>query len=414
MAAVAWTIFPNGWRTIGLYSLYTLYLVFLLFLWVVLLSIICVGAFVPVAVLDKRLKQWLGDTDRRGAELAAVVGYLVLVSAIAWIVPPAAVLVLCLVVAVGAWVVICPPEPMGRLSCGGPGPDQPVYAVPVRRMLALVTMLGSLLVFAVLLTACGGCSINPGADDTMPVTSHLGRFAAWLMPLLLVVVVLRLRASQASDPARHRHQPAHVNGFDPGSIQAATRVIRSWGWRARSAPAPHQPGEVRIVVVPELESEAREFDRACASRCVSPTWRLAKSGNDWVGGTKSRFAASYSGACKDSSNAPAPSRAAGGGFWLAPHWWFVDGVGREDADANSDDTAPPLVGPPYHRAIPARVRQQAHAMLRATQVDMIFIEDGVTFKNIERVLRIVTELYDVHAGRRRAEDSASAACRRSR
>ena len=38
-------------------------------------------------------------------------------------------------------------------------------------------------------------------------------------------------------------------------------------------------------------------------------------------------------------------------------------------------------------------------MLRATQVDMIFIEDGVTFKNIERVLRIVAELYDVHAGR---------------
>ena len=35
---------------------------------------------------------------------------------------------------------------------------------------------------------------------------------------------------------------------------------------------------------------------------------------------------------------------------------------------------------------------------------MIFIEDGVTFKNLERVLRIITELYDVHAGKRRAED----------
>ncbi|MFO0825419.1 MAG: hypothetical protein U0792_20250 [Gemmataceae bacterium] len=43
-------------------------------------------------------------------------------------------------------------------------------------------------------------------------------------------------------------------------------------------------------------------------------------------------------------------------------------------------------------------------MLRATAVDMIFIEDGVTFKNLERVLRVVTELYDIHAGNRRAEE----------
>ena len=69
LAAAAWAVFPNGWRAIGVYSLYTLYLVFLLFLWVVLLAVTFVGVFVPVAVLDKRLKQWLGDTDRRGAEL---------------------------------------------------------------------------------------------------------------------------------------------------------------------------------------------------------------------------------------------------------------------------------------------------------------------------------------------------------
>ena len=90
----------------------------------------------------------------------------------------------------------------------------------------------------------------------------------------------------------------------------------------------------------------------------------------------------------------------GGGFWLAPHWWFVDGIGREEPE----ETAPPLVGPPYHRAIPARARQHAHAVLRATQVDMVFVEDGVTFKNIERVLRVITELYDVHGGQRRAEE----------
>ena len=121
--------------------------------------------------------------------------------------------------------------------------------------------------------------------------------------------------------------------------------------------------------------------------------------------TRSRSAASSSaGLQKLFKRASAFKGPVGGGFWLAPHWWFVDGIGREDADANPDDSAPPLVGPPYHRAIPARARQHAHAFLRATQVDMIFVEDGVTFKNLERVLRVVTELYDVHGGRRRAED----------
>jgi hypothetical protein len=94
---------------------------------------------------------------------------------------------------------------------------------------------------------------------------------------------------------------------------------------------------------------------------------------------------------------------AGGGFWLAPHWWFVEGVGREDADTAGED-APPLVGPAYSRVIPARARQHAHAVLRATHVDMIFVEDGVTFRNLERALRVLTELYDVHGGQRRAEE----------
>jgi hypothetical protein len=281
-----------------------------------------------------------------------------------------------------------------------------VYAVPVRRVLALVTMLGSLLVFAVLLTACGGWLFGaPHADDSMPVTSLFGRVAAWLMPLLLIVVGLRLHASRRSDPARRTGPTAHVNGIDWGSIQTATRAIRAWGWRTRSTPAPRQPGDVRILVVPQAESEAAEFD---------PRWPLKVSVADVEAGeVKERLSRRdeiqvrrqlFRGLQKLFKRASAFKGPAGGGFWLAPHWWFVDGVGREDADANMDDSAPPLVGPPYHRAIPARARQQAHAMLRATQVDMIFIEDGVTFKNIERVLRIVAELYDVHAGRRRAED----------
>jgi hypothetical protein len=42
--------------------------------------------------------------------------------------------------------------------------------------------------------------------------------------------------------------------------------------------------------------------------------------------------------------------------------------------------------------------------MRATRVDLVFIEDGVSFKRLRRVLRVLFEVYDVHAGRRPAEE----------
>lgn len=406
LAAAAWAAFPTGWRAVGTYTSYAVYLAFLMLLWAALVAVIIVGVFVPVAVIDKRLKGRVGDTDRRGAELFAVVLYAVLVSAIAWVVPPATVLVLCLAVALGGWLVYLPRGSEGAAVLWRSGPDLPVYAVPIRRVLAIVTMLSALVVFDVLLTACGGRLFGPPAPgDAMPVTALFGAFAAWLMPGLLVVVGLRLHRARRNDPARRTGPTARIGGADAIALRQATRVLRSWRWRVRSSNAHSEAGQVGMVVVPPEESEAAEFE---------PRWPLKVSVADLEGGAvKQRLERRdeiqvrrqmFRGLQKLLKRASAFKGPAGGGFWLAPHWWFVDGVGREDADANSEESAPPLVGPPYHRAIPARARQHAHAVLRAAQVDMIFIEDGVTYRSLERVLRVLTELYDVHGGARKAED----------
>jgi hypothetical protein len=406
LAAGAWVAFPTGWRLAGTYSSYTFYLVFLVCLWMALLAVTFVGVFVPVAVLDKLLKRSLGDTDRRGVELGAVVFYAVLVSGIAWVMPPAAILALCLGLAVAAWLVYLPRGSDGAALLWRSGPEGPVYAVPLRRVLALVTMLSALLVFAILLTACGGRLFGPPRqDDTMPVTALFGTVAAWLMPGLLLVLGLRLWAAGRNNPARRTPPAAHVGGGDPAAVRQAARAVRAWGWKARSAPARRQAGHVGIAVVPPGESEAKEFD---------PRWPLKVSVADLEAGeVRQRLERRdeiqvrrqlFRGLQKLFKRASAFKGPGGGGFWLAPHWWFVEGVGREDADSVAEDAAPPLVGPPYSRAIPPRARQHAHAVLRATQVDMIFVEDGVTFKNLERVLRVVTELYDVHGGTKRAEE----------
>src|SRR5579883_1018023 len=405
LAAVAWIVFPDGWRTVSYFSSYTLYLLFMLVLWSTLLTVTIVGIFVPVAVLDKRLKNWVGDTDRRGAELAAVVGYAVLMSAVAWVVPPAAVLALCLLVAFVAWLIYLPRGEDGAALLWRSAPDKPVCAVPLRRALAVIVGLISLLAFDVLLTACGGRLFDAShPDDFMPLTALLGKVAAWMMPGLFAVVLVKLYSARRSDPARRTPPTLHVSGANKMELRRASQLVKRWGWSVRLTPAPREAGQVGIEVVEPARSEATEFD---------PRWPLKLSVADLeAGAVKERLDRRdeikvrrqlFRGLQKLFKRASAFKGPAGGGFWLAPHWWFVEGIGREDADASSEDS-PPLVGPAYSRMIPARARQHAHAVLRATQIDMIFVEDGITFRNLERTLRVLTELYDVHGGKRRAEE----------
>jgi hypothetical protein len=405
LAAGAWIAFPTGWRVVSYYSSYTLYLVFMLLLWGTLLTITFVGVFVPVAVLDKRLRHWLGDTDRRGAELFAVVFYAVLVSVVAYKVPAVAVLVLCLVVAVVAWAAYLPRGTDGAALLWRSSIDTPVFAVPLRRALAVIIGLTTLLAFDVLMTACGGRLFETSRpDEAMPLTALLGTVAAWLVPGLLAVVLLKLYSARKTDPARRTSPTLHISGADTRAVRLATRIARRWGWSVRRAPAAREAGHVGIEIVDPTRSDATEFD---------PRWPLKVSVADLeAGAVKERLDRRdeikvrrqlFRGLQKLFKRASAFKGPAGGGFWLAPHWWFVEGVGREDADAASED-APPLVGPAYGRVIPVRARQHAHAVLRATQIDMIFVEDGVTFRNLERSLRVLTELYDVHGGKRRAEE----------
>jgi hypothetical protein len=96
----------------------------------------------------------------------------------------------------------------------------------------------------------------------------------------------------------------------------------------------------------------------------------------------------------------------GGGYWFAPHWWFITGLDREEPSrTRSDRPAPPRpVGLPFHKTFTPRARQHLYEVFRAVQVDMVFVDDGVGPKSVERVLRAVFELYDRHAGQRKADD----------
>jgi hypothetical protein len=402
LAAAGWAAFPTGWRVVGTYTSYVAYVAGLLVLWVALLGCTFVGVFVPVTVIDRWLRGWVGETDRRGAELAAVVGYAVLVSAVAWVVPPTAVLGLCAVVAAGAVVAYTRPGGDGAAILWRAGPGKPVYALPLHRVLALIVGLAAVVLFNLLLTACGG-RLTGAADETMPVTALLGAMAAWLVPGLLVVGLYWLAAAVRTDPARRSRPVVAVAGGTPADRRQADGRLRSWGLRVRGVTGDGATAGVELVT-PE-QSEATEFD---------PRWPLRVCLADLAGEGVVRDRLTrrdeiqlrrqfFRGLGRLFRRASAFKGPGGGGFWFAPHWWFIECLGREDSDG-AEETAPPLVGPPYARVFPARCRQHLHAVLRAARVDMFFVEDGIDYRKLEKVIRVLLELYDVHGGRRPAEE----------
>jgi len=94
--------------------------------------------------------------------------------------------------------------------------------------------------------------------------------------------------------------------------------------------------------------------------------------------------------------------AAGTGFWIAPHHWFVAGLTRdEDENEIVEDAtiADAMIGEPYHVALPLAARRHAHEVFSGLEVDLMFVEDGVTWKDLRRVLRRAFDHFDGKKGR---------------
>jgi len=408
LSTAAWAVFPNGWRTIGVHSLYVVYLAVLIALWASLLTCFCIGFFVPITLLDLCLKSWLGETDRRGAIVAAVVGYAVLIALIACAVPASAILILCLVVAVVAGFVYLPRGHDGIAALWRARPNMPIYAVPLRRVMAASVGLVALLMFNILMMSCGGRLFGAAPEvDAMPITSILGAMTAWAMPLLLAVGGFYLFNAHRHDPARRTKPILRIRGTPSAQdLRTATRLASRWGWIVRTGPARREDGDVTIELVPQERSEATDFD---------PRWPLKVSLADLeLNDVRFRLERRdeiqlrrhfFRGLSKLFKRAAPFKGPSGGGLWFAPHWWFFEGLTREDSDSSADDpSSAKTIGPPYHRVFLSRSRQHLHRVFRATQVDMVFIEDGVSPRKVDKVLRALMELYDVHGGKERADE----------
>lgn len=96
----------------------------------------------------------------------------------------------------------------------------------------------------------------------------------------------------------------------------------------------------------------------------------------------------------------------GTGFLFAPHYWFVNGLTRdEDEDGLSfEHSSDGCIGPPYRELFGIRLRRYLREVLDSVEVDIIYIEDGIGYRGLKRVLATVFEVYDIHGGKQRIED----------
>jgi hypothetical protein len=408
VAVVAWVAFPGGWRELGVQTSYVAYLGVLMAVWAALFGCALAGVYLPVWVVDQRLRPTAPDPDGHGVDAVALVGYFLLALVVAWVTPPVYAVGICLAVAAGAGAWYAAPHTGEAAVLWRAGPGQPVSAVPVKRVIAGVIGIGALTVFDLLLTAGGGrLTATPSLADPMPLTALLGSLTAWLVPGVVVVLGYQLWELRRTDPGRVSPPTAHIAVESLSADRwRATALIGRWGWRTRLAPVTRERGDVGVELVPPARSEATEFD---------PRWPLKVSLPDLAeGAVRDRLERRdeiqvrrqfFRGLDRLLKALKTAAPASGGGYWIAPHWWFIETVQWEEPDRRTDDAEPLRpIGPGFDRVFPPRVRQHLHRVLRATEVDLIYLEGGVGPRKLERVLRSLFEVYDIHGGKRRAED----------
>jgi hypothetical protein len=233
----------------------------------------------------------------------------------------------------------------------------------------------------------------------------MGNWLAWLTPGFLLSAGVFVFLAWRNDPARPGRPRAHLTGIPEADRKTVARQLRRRGWDVNFGEP--GPNDVRLRIVHPEASETHEFD---------PDWPLAVSRADLAGEfVYSRMARRdeiqlrrklLRGLEKVFQEAKGRKSAGGCGYWLAPHLWFVAGLTRDEVTGGEDEPAflTEVVGPPYGEVFTLPVRRYLYRLLKAQQVDLIFVEDGIGYRKLARVLRVLFEVYDKGAGQKRSED----------
>jgi hypothetical protein len=400
---------PHRLRPLAAGTFYLGYLASLSFVWLGLVAMGLLSAFLPFALIhDRFVGAHAGPGPRpRRSEFVALGIYFAGLGIAGTLLPPTVALAWCGIVLAGYLVVCRLPSRNDIRFLWRPHATVRVRSLTWGGWVTWEFVIITLAIVALVLTALGDRIAGDAGPETMPVTAMLGLMLTWLAPGALSALLFQMILGRYLDPARPARPAACVHGASTRERYRLRQLFRRQGWTVRFDGRPG-PLEVALELVPqklpttndepcwplpvtlaELESDTGLWERLRRRVEIQARRKV-------VAGLERLFKIAAS----------RPPRG-GNGYWVAPHLWFIAGLmrdGEDEPDLAENTILSRTAGPPYHRILPRAARHHLYRLLRAVQVDLIFVEDGVGFRRFRKVLRVLFETYDVHGGRRPAEE----------
>jgi len=403
-------------------------------LWTALVLLTLLMLVTPVALLfDLTLSYTSLRRAKVRSAVAALVGaYFLLVLACAVLLPLwVATVLLAVSVLAGSGLPWLPPhrhlDCLWRARSGGR-----IRSIGWRTYVSAESLAMLLVPLVLVVLALGSEAVGLPDDASTPVSTALGSVAAWVCGCGLIVCYALYGGltylARWHDPERPAPTVVHFSGAGarevPGSIRE--RLERR-GWKLRFAPARPRRTDVCVHVSGPGESPAETPETSEVSK-TSEVLKVLKGSHPLPAGRKPAFRVAASEledprllariARRDEIQrrrilmrtlesifrraATRPPKT-GTGYWVAPQYWFVPSLTR-DQMAGEHTQILEMIPPLYYRALPHPVRRHFLDISRALEVDLIFLEDGLGFRGLRHVLRVMFEQYDIHGGRQPARE----------
>ncbi len=409
VAEAVWSLRPEGFRSISIQLTYLGYLTGLIFLWGLLFVAILGGVYLPILLIQRIIPKEADSNEPNltRKQLFFVGTYLVTTIFASYMLPAWPIFGFCAlaILVTWFWQATSPQRPdrlafIWRSRSGGE-----VRSMNLPKATYLLITLLSLLLMALIATTTGGGLFSTPLETNLPLTKMMGNWVAWLVPGFYFTLLIFSILSQRHNPAIPVPPVLHLSNQLKVPESLLKQMAQHQGWQLKVNTAQPEKTDVSAVLVSPERSEAYEFD---------PTWPISVSTDDLKGKMIwERFARRAEiqhrrliskGIEKLFRDVKERRFSAGHGYWFAPHLWFVTGLTRDEI---TNDGEPgffsDIVGTPYRDLFPLSTRNYLFTLFRRTQIDLIFIEDGVNYRNIIRVFRRLFELADKHP-QRRVED----------
>lgn len=245
---------------------------------------------------------------------------------------------------------------------------------------------------------------TPRVPDELFVVTHrlatvFGWAAVWLFTGGAMLAVGEFnRRRRLHDPAFPRSKVLWaVPGPEASSLEDERAAIEAAGWRLVVSDQLPGPDDADLLVgVPS--GGVSPPSRVPVSRVPPSLFLLAPDPRAVLAEAEERDKAERAVAALERLLVSARPRLGdrGEGTFLVPHCWLVVGLTRDDERGHLDRNPPMTFGHGFRAALGTRLRRFVFEVMERSGVDVLYVEDAVTPRQVGEVLEV---LFERHVGR---------------